>query len=139
MASSMRVAVFLGMIAALISIVAATEPATLSIDLSHIPTNETQLLTENSGAASYDQAIASVLMLVALMASSMRVAVFLGMIAALISIVAATEPATLSIDLSHIPTNETQLLTENSGAASYDQAISYVLMLLALVFTYIFH
>ncbi|KAL1309737.1 hypothetical protein HN51_052439 [Arachis hypogaea] len=73
------------------------------------------------------------------MASSMRVAVFLGMIAALISIVAATEPATLSIDLSHIPTNETQLLTENSGAASYDQAISYVLMLLALVFTYIFH
>ncbi|KAL1344343.1 hypothetical protein HN51_018188 [Arachis hypogaea] len=74
------------------------------------------------------------------MASSMRVAVFLGMIAALISIVAATEPATFSIDVSHIPTNETQLLTaDNSGAASYDQAIACVLMLVALVFTYLFH
>ncbi|KAL1309739.1 hypothetical protein HN51_052441 [Arachis hypogaea] len=73
------------------------------------------------------------------MASSMRVAVFLGMIAALISIVAATEPATFSLDVSHIPTNETQLLTVESGAASYDQAIACVLMLVALVFTYLFH
>ncbi|KAL1309738.1 hypothetical protein HN51_052440 [Arachis hypogaea] len=67
------------------------------------------------------------------MASSMRVAVFLGMIATLISIVAASEPATLSINVG-IPTTN-----EKSGAASYDQAIACVLMLVALVFTYLFH
>ncbi|RYR41673.1 hypothetical protein S245_025710 [Arachis hypogaea] len=68
------------------------------------------------------------------MASSMRVVVFLSMIATLISIVAASEPATLSINLG-IPTTT----DEKSGAASYDQAIACVLMLVALVFTYLFH
>ncbi|KAL1309740.1 hypothetical protein HN51_052442 [Arachis hypogaea] len=69
------------------------------------------------------------------MASSMRVVFFLGLIyAALISVVVASEEAaTLSIDVGKIPTTNT-----NDGTA-IDQAVGYLLMLLALVLTYLIH
>ncbi|MED6216262.1 hypothetical protein PIB30_005850 [Stylosanthes scabra] len=74
------------------------------------------------------------------MASSKKMVFFLGLIYAALVAVAAAEPATLTIDVNNpVSTTEDGHVIVTNGAASYDQAIAYVLMLLALVFTYLFH
>ncbi|XP_057727971.1 arabinogalactan protein 16-like [Arachis stenosperma] len=71
------------------------------------------------------------------MASSMRVVFFLGLIyAALISVAVASEQtATLSIDVGKIPTTN----ANTNDGTTIDQAVGYLLMLLALVLTYLIH